>query len=318
MWKETFLQYLRDSTLQISYLQEAISLKHQHLPKTIYKYRGDNSYSRDNLFNDTIWLASPESYNDPFDCLLSFSAAGMSAAFEKGLIDPFVTGYHLEISPEKVNEAKLSARPLETLSQNITSDGKPGQNPRQIAEFISRTAPKHIQTTVDFLQTLRSNMKLCSFSTVPDSILMWSHYSSNHQGFCIEYDIRKFAPRDAFLKNLCPVVYSKDVFDLTTWAEALVTGKREEFNGLFPFLAVLQKFEGWAYENEWRYLQFQDALNPDRARGVPTPSRVLLGAKMPESNKSELLEICQAKKISVWQMHVSYSKYELQELPLSP
>ena len=146
---------------------------------------------------------------------------------------------------------------------------------------------------------------------------MWSHYGSNHQGFCIEYDIGQFDPGDAFLKNLYPVVYSRELFDLTPWAEKLVTGQREEFNEMFPLLAVLQKFAGWAYENEWRYVQFQEAPNPNRVSPVPTPSRVLLGAKMPESRMKELIAICAAKRIGVWQMHMSSDKYELLAVPMS-
>jgi hypothetical protein len=35
---------------------------------SLYKYRAFNEYSLSNLKNDTIWLAKPESFNDPFDC----------------------------------------------------------------------------------------------------------------------------------------------------------------------------------------------------------------------------------------------------------
>jgi hypothetical protein len=295
----------------------AIALKRQYLPKAIYKYRSDNINARENLRSNTIWLASPESYNDPYDCLLRFSGPSMTSAFEKGLIDPFIRGYGLEIPNEKINEAKQSATPLETLSQNISGVGKPGVSPKQIAEYFSKMVPKYVQTTVNSLQVMRGAMKLCSFSAVNDSILMWSHYGSHHQGFCVEYDIEQFDPADPFLRNLYPVVYSHEVFDLTPWAEKLVTGNREEFNPYFPLLGVLQKYDGWAYEKEWRYVLFQEAASPSRTRSVPTPSRVLLGARMPEHNKKELVEICAAKRISVWEMQMSSDRYELQAAPLS-
>jgi hypothetical protein len=186
-----------------------------------------------------------------------------------------------------------------------------------MAEHFSKMLPQYVQNTVNFLQAMRSVMKLCSFSAVNDSILMWSHYGSHHQGFRVEYDIEQFDPGDAFLSNLYPVVYSHEVFDLTPWAEKLVTGNREEFNPYFPLLGVLQKYDGWAYEKEWRYVLFQETASPSRARLMPTPSRVLLGAKMAEPNKKELVEVCGAKRICAWEMQMSGDKYELQAAPLS-
>ena len=38
---------------------------------------------------------------------------------------------------------------------------------------------------------LRNETWLCSFSTVNDSILMWSHYCYNHKGVCIGLDLEK-------------------------------------------------------------------------------------------------------------------------------
>jgi hypothetical protein len=316
MWTEEFLEYLKQSTIKESRFDEAIAFKHQYLPKRIYKYRSDNSYARENLISSTIWLASPDSYNDPYDCLLRFSGSSMASAFERGLIDAFVAGNPMEIPADRINEAKESATPLKTLSESIRGVGKPTTSLKQVTEFFSTMVPQYVESTVDFLQAVRSIMKLCSFSEVSDSILMWSHYGNNHQGFCIEYDLEKFDPADAFLRNLYPVIYSHQLFDLTPWGEKLVTGKREELTAIFPLLGVLQKFEGWAYEREWRYVLFQENPNPNRARPMPLPSRVFLGAKAASSTTKELLAICEEKNIAVWQMRMSNDKYELLADPI--
>jgi hypothetical protein len=114
---------------------------------------------------------------------------------------------------------------------------------------------------------------MASFSEVSDSIRMWSHYGSNHQGFCIEYELEKFDPGDAFLKNLYPLIYSHQLFDLTTWAEKLVSGEVGQLTTVFPLLGLLQKFEGWAYEKEWRYILFQEKPAPNRVRPMAIPNR---------------------------------------------
>jgi|SRR6267378_2805041 len=318
MWTDEFLQYLKQSTVGESHFEEAIAFKKRHLPKRIYKYRGNTPYTVENLRSNTIWLASPDSYNDPYDCFLRFSESSMVSAFERGLIDPFVTGYRLDIAADKINEAKQSPTPLQTLIQNISGVGKSGTNPKQMAEFILKTVPGYMKSTADFLQLLRNIARVCSFSAVPDSILMWSHYASNHQGFCIEYDLEKFQRDDAFLKNLYPVIYSHQLFDLTPWAEKLVTGKREELTTIFPLLGLLQKFEGWEYEQEWRYIWFQEVATPNRNRPMPLPSRVFLGAKVPSSTSKELWTICEERNVPVWQMRMASDKYELLAEPIQP
>jgi hypothetical protein len=95
-----------------------------------------------------------------------------------------------------------------------------------------------------------------------------------------------------------------------------VSGSAGQLTTLFPLLAVLQKFVGWAYENEWRYVQFQEKPTSDRARAMPVASRVLLGAKATASTRNELLAICQEKDVPIWQMRMSNDKYELLADPL--
>jgi hypothetical protein len=313
MWKDQFLEYLKQSTVAEPLFEQAIAFKHEHLPKRIYKYRKDDEggYSRKNLASSTIWLATPDSYNDPYDCFLQFSAANMAAAFERGLIDAFVAGYHLDISADNVTKAKQSPTPFQTFLQYITSNGKSGANPKQMAEFMSQTIPGYINSTVEILQALRTIAQICSFSAVHDSILMWSHYADQHKGFCVEYDLGKFDPGDAFLKNLYPVIYSKELADLTPWAEKLVSCGAGDLTTGVLLLAVIQKFTGWEYEQEWRYIRFQEPPKQDRNRSMPLPNRVFLGAKAPAATIEAVVATCSEKSVPVFQMRMSSDKYEL-------
>jgi hypothetical protein len=65
MWKQEFVDSIEGSTSAQPHFAEARSIKQRHLPKRIYKYRRDCSNSRRNLETDTVWLSSPNSYNDP-------------------------------------------------------------------------------------------------------------------------------------------------------------------------------------------------------------------------------------------------------------
>jgi len=51
----------------------------------LYKYRGYNTNSLSILINKKIWLATPESFNDPFDCNINFKSEINPEAFSKYL-----------------------------------------------------------------------------------------------------------------------------------------------------------------------------------------------------------------------------------------
>jgi hypothetical protein len=51
---------------------------------------------------------------------------------------------------------------------------------------------------------------------------MWSHYADHHRGFCIEYDLESLGDSNHFFrKNLYPVLYSADLYDLSPFVEGL-------------------------------------------------------------------------------------------------
>ncbi|EKE02984.1 MAG: hypothetical protein ACD_20C00297G0001 [uncultured bacterium] len=56
-------------------LREANLFKDKHLPSSIFKYRSFNKNNHiENLKSDTIWLADPNTFNDPYDSALSFDS----------------------------------------------------------------------------------------------------------------------------------------------------------------------------------------------------------------------------------------------------
>jgi hypothetical protein len=77
-------------------MAQALAIKQQHLPKRIYKYRRDCKNSLDNLKNNTVWLGSPDSYNDPYDCAFRLSDDGLVSALKKRLVDALLVSYHIQ------------------------------------------------------------------------------------------------------------------------------------------------------------------------------------------------------------------------------
>src|SRR5882672_9177736 len=112
MWTQDFVKCLEDSTSTHSFVDEANAIKEKHLPVRLYKYRYDNDPSRDNLRTDSVWMASPESYNDPYDSWLNLSVDMLEVLLQARLVDPFVAAAELQgvISEQDIEKAKKNIR----------------------------------------------------------------------------------------------------------------------------------------------------------------------------------------------------------------
>jgi hypothetical protein len=150
----------------------------------------------------------------------------------------------------------------------------------------------------------KDSLKVCSFSGTQYSIIMWSHYADQHQGFCIEYDTESLPPDNLFVRMLYPVIYSENLFDGTKYYLAAIRNQRK-FNILFPALAALYKSPEWGYEGEWRLIIPANLVKEASPWRVPTPKRVYLGKRMPDDEKERIIEICKKKGIEAHQMHLA-------------
>jgi len=281
MWISDFISCLEKSTVANPRLADALAIKEKHLPKRIYKYRSDDDFSRTNLRDDTVWICSPEAYNDPYDCLFTVAENDVMVAAKRSLVGYFAKIYKLHdiLAPATIQLAEISDDPLKTLLQAIppAHSFPEGANPRQMADFISLTIPKYVGDAMAFLRQVRDATKVCSFSKRNDSILMWSHYANYHKGFCVEYEIDPLPPDHFLRQNLYPVIYSSSLYDLTGWSTSLFSSPREQFNPSLVLLAMLHKYRDWHYEKEWRLILTEPRLTRDRPLQVPRPSRVFLG-----------------------------------------
>lgn len=169
MWLEDFAACLELSTTLTSRVAEAIQIKEQNLPPRIYKYRCDTSYSRTCLDAETVWMASPESYNDPYDSSLRLSVDALQVLIETELAN-------------KVNQG----------GQRVTAQDIRKLRGRQIRNIAEDTASSFAK--------FRDFAKVCSFSEVYDSLLMWGHYSGPG-----------FKPRALLSKEPIPCVLFEEV-----------------------------------------------------------------------------------------------------------
>jgi hypothetical protein len=141
----------------------------------LFKYRalkGENQldYARDILTQHRLYISSPKSFNDPFDCRGRWSFD----ATEEQKIDRAVKRILVEKRWLSIEKARLEA-------------------PERIA-IVERNGSGNIEALVE------NELGVVCFFSRPDDLLPWAHYADSHRGIVIEFDANKLRGR-LFLPN---------------------------------------------------------------------------------------------------------------------
>lgn len=160
------------------------------------------------------------------------------------------------------------------------------------------------------IKSLQKTMSLTSFSEIDNSILMWSHYTYNHEGFCLEFHTENFT---RFIKSsLYPTIYSNTKPDCT---EGFI-----KQHGVVDLLGVLYKAEEWSYENEWRivFLNTDPFKEPKKYLNMKKHIKsITLGVNCKQKNKDYIKHICVNNNWKLYQMKISDYEYKLIKHPIT-
>lgn len=219
----------------------------------LYKYRSGSEFDIVNFNNNKLRMNCPLYYNDPFD-------AQVSVINKETFFNEYAA------------EHKESIKYL--------SDG-----------FLERKMLWIYNSLYPGYESFLKDLQVCCFSSIKDSILMWSHYAKDHSGFCIEYDLDNLLDQSFPAK---PVIYSKEM--------PLLSKELDNFmEGLYC------KSEEWSYENEWRIVFTKEDVEFVKIN----PKAIYLGCKISDELKEILISICKTKEIECYQAKKSFFEYKL-------
>jgi len=298
MWKQEFLNLLNPFNSENINIDRAMAIKDRNLPKYVYRYRCFTDFSLSDLRNNTVWITSPSKYNDPYDSALTIFQKQLLPAFTKKNLDRIFEKFPSvkQLSKSNLNEISHSPDPLRTIAElMIREDPKlHGQKGKQLLEAIDKVMERlFLEKTRELSAKIQTNMRVCSFTEVPDSIVMWSHYANHHRGYCIEYPMGVLHRREIRRRILYPVIYSNVLFDWTPYLKEGI--ETEKHNCLVAVLACMHKAQEWEYEREWRFiLPFGDSFS-EQAYPMPKPTRLLLGARIEPDKMRRLRQIADEK-----------------------
>jgi len=188
-----------------------IGVQNKQYPQFVYKYRKTIIDKKPIKFFDSIisdnamMFSSPKAFNDPFDCQ----------------IQPVILP-----SPAEVN----------FYLNNLLKSAP--------AAVITDLATSVISDPLTFSQILEKAIKfddkgvLC-LSQEPDNILLWSHYSDNHYGVCLKFDILKDIEFFSIPFH-CSYDTNYPIYNHMTNSDMIVE------------MMIKTKFKAWDYEREIR------------------------------------------------------------------
>ncbi len=249
---------------------------------TLYKYRcWNNNFHRAILIHNEIYLPLIEELNDPFDFQLKFdfSLLDTEAKIHK-FFDLMVSGY---IENNLLNSNQLNMLQYITINNKDLIKNNPVEFANKYMPFVLDNNKKHFGI-------------LC-LSKRWDSILMWSHYSENHTGFCVGFNKKKLIELNHF--ECGPVNYCCEypLINPLEYKKSLKESIKESFT----------KSIDWKYEQEFRLSKIWHPEIPTKAERLyqfknNIIDEVIIGLNISRNNEKEIREICGQKKIPVFKM----------------
>lgn len=324
--------------------RKAAELKYDNFPSYLYRYRSfdENDYSLTSLKEDKIYLSNPLEFNDPYDCaLLCKDIYYVKDDFLKKIALDDPTGFrkNYDLTKKQLSKLQKSNNIIRDLSRHMAKNRpeyKEYKNSPGKLREISIEIEQEFRAIPANFEELRKYMLVSCFSEDYKSILMWSHYAKDHTGFCVEYDFKSLGYNNHLTRNLFPVLYENEIFTIDDYIynfhpqfpnvlssyldgidlKKIVEGIQFEIEGnnksnnMFQVYAALNKYEGWKYEKEWRYVLYCRNKSELMYINVPNPTAIYLGAK--SENNDIILEIAKNKNIDVYQMQMKSSDYALE------
>jgi len=281
------------------------AFKRPHMPKSLYRFRSGSPHSLEALASHMTWLAAPNDFNDPFDSAFSISASEFGAKYLRSQLRVICTRLNLDFSEHEKEKIEHALNPLGEFFSTYRRRGM--LMPENVAQFLSTINSEWAVNAFDkVIARGRDSIRLCCFSERLDSILMWSHYSNFHMGFCLEYDTGALLADDDVERaaitsaSLHPVHYADKLLD--------ATARISPDNPFVPLMAACTKSLEWSYEEEWRFIWLGSGKC---AFSFGKPKCVVLGAKIADELRAKVRAIVEPQGIRLAQAELAKDSFRL-------
>lgn len=270
------------------------SAERDMIPKYLYKYRPINHLTFMSIINNYNWFSHPKSFNDPFDC--QFDICDKEVSYDEYMNLYLHSKYGSKLPKEGT---VLIEFPKGSIEHN--------QLTREFRE-IALDFGQHVKKDV----TERS---VLSLSEKFDNTTMWSHYSDNHQGICLEFcPATLVGHAEGVLHKVKYLPAGKINFNAyELYARCSNNRNFEQYKQIINEM-VLTKSDDWEYESEWRIVHAEVGpvgFYPEALKGV------YFGLRCGVEEKVAIRNILFDRRMAFFQMRRKKSGFGIEAIPMS-
>lgn len=306
-WKSEFLSLFTSN--DVKDIGKALDIKREHMPEKLYRYRSltdenINTYRLCEIVRGELYLSHPKELNDPFE-VSSILGNTEPSSYMRDKED-FTELFHPIMEPEIFEsiftDAKWYDELLAYVAEKSVSPEKVGATKNALVNTVMSQFEEFNSAMTDMAQKM---IRLACFSTTPNNLPMWHHYTNGHTGICLEYNTQDI--RNVYqINRLFPVYYVDKMPDMTK----LFLDKTQPAYRVMDYLAI-HKLIDWSYENEWRliydagswYFDHKDVPKDYWAKGKSIqfikPSKIIMGMKISKEHEGMIRENAKLANIPV-------------------
>lgn len=271
-----------------------------------FRYRPDvtrvedgsaRNYSLEEISESVIWHAAISSLNDPFEVYAKSNRNELGELSEGEWFTLWIKCF-AKNSPLCDHIQVLSTDFLHNLySDNILKEKLFMLERFRAYDFFG-----------DFIKDFRSIVAIASFTTKPDSRLMWGYYCQGMKGFCIIYN------RNRLLKSrirLDEVEYGSDGIEINSMDHAYSYRKVRDDELLIRIPKY--KHKEWCHENELRSLCQLEGGDIGFGRALQLEDccidGVIVGSEVAPATKSKLEELSKKFNFVLFHAEANLEKF---------
>lgn len=261
----------------------------------LYRFEKPEQFRIDTLKKNEIWMALPDSFNDPLDCRLNINDKTEYSTFDVDRIK--LAAKYLYEEYDISNGAWLITEEiLESIRSWITGDDLT-LKPNFLSLIEKRISSFGVQ---------------CFSEKDFTSPLMWAHYAQSHQGFCIEYEYKQWSlvsgNRGRF--SMSPAIYTSILPEFNLME--ILFAPREVAEKLYA-----SKSEDWSYEREHRLVYFPlSPSNGASGESIALPEGLKVTKIIAGLNSKEIIsklnEAAEVLKVPLEKTQLSSSSYDIE------
>lgn len=325
------------STNVLNWIENKHQSSHIGIPPFLLKFYSPKSYNFASVERGEIFLASPASFNDPYDCKLTFNREDIL----KRYLSDWIYQNCKNLEYDEIKTDSFDWNDSHTLWR--TKDPSPichrddyrttieeallgllCKKEYDFRQIVNKRIKNLLTDAHSFIDDLAktTNIGVSCFCNcenpynIDQTNLMWSHYAQNHKGFCVMYCFNETITGKPLLsdvfKTLIPVKYTKHrifipkMIILRYLKKRLTSVDKQNILDRIGH-SLITKSTVWKYENEWRLI----SQKVKETIPFPYAAAIFIGCNADKGDRKRLKQIGKSLNIPVIQTELHNTIYKL-------